>query len=573
MRSLSSTLLEAQKSPSRVPFVKVEVLDRVGGVARLRFQRHDTGSEPEHFHTATMPSDGSLIRARVDPPAGYKLYIQRTPNPTPNSDFSAWSLVTSVSNSADTALCSEGSTVLLFYVAPNQQTIYVKESNNNGQSFGSPVIVATAPSAVTWMAAGLKAGGTAALFYVRAGSLYVVKRTGGNWGTPQAWSNTLSSLIGVAAHYDQDWNVMVAGVDSSSNPGVWTTVYGDGSAQPSGTWSGLEVLTIAESGSDVTFKTPFMTQPDVHRATFVELYNGANSYSRPFWSYIAPTGTFIDNLWREPVPFQLTSSHGVAMASDSSGVWLSTPDGVWSAALDPAPLEVGPDALNIRESVSPKGGEAGIELRNDDGIYLGLGSGTLELVQKGSEVRISPGYRTSAGEEVSAGPTYWIEGWEYRRGEGGSILMLYLRDWWGILARWRARRQFAWGAGDKSVAQLLAFVMARAGLAFSAVGPSDTMSNHSPSFTIHPGETAALAVRRLLAMVPDVIIYSGFTCTSINPSAADASVYSYGTDHPALEAGYAEAAPDFNRVQVFGDGTFGEDFDWPDMPLIYDRLK
>ncbi|MEE9198210.1 MAG: hypothetical protein V3U26_00270, partial [Dehalococcoidia bacterium] len=112
-----------------------------------------------------------------------------------------------------------------------------------------------------------------------------------------------------------------------------------------------------------------------------------------------------------------------------------------------------------------------------------------------------------------------------------------------------------------------------AGLAFSAVGPSDTMSNHSPPFTIHPGETAALAVRRLLAMVPDVIIYSGSACTSINPSAADASVYSYGTDHPALEGGYADAAPDFNRVQVFGDGTFGEDFDWPDMPLIYDRLK
>ncbi|MFQ5873022.1 MAG: hypothetical protein ACE5JL_04385 [Dehalococcoidia bacterium] len=573
MRNLSATLLQAQKSPSSVPVVKVEVFDRIGGVARLRFQQHYTGSEADYFHAATMPSDGSLIRARIDS-AAYDLYIQRVATPTPTSDFSSWSLVTSVSNSGDVALCSQGSTVLLFYVAPNQQTLYVKESNNNGQSFGSPVIVATAPSPVTWMAADLKADGTAVLFYlIGAANLYSVKRSGGSWGTPQLWSNSLSAINGIAAVYYLDWNVMVVG-EKSGSPGVWTAVYGDGSAQSQDTWSGLMTLTIAESGSGISFHAPFLEKPGEYRAMFVEKYSGATSYSVPFRSFTVPSAAYVDNLWREPLPFELTSSYGVAIGYSTSEVWLSTPYGVWSAKLDPAPLDVSADVLSLREAVYPNRGEVQIELRNDDGKYYGAGSGSLDMLQKGSEVRISPGYRTSVGDEVSAGSTYWVEGWEFRWGGGSSSMTIFTRDWWGLLEQWRARRQFAWQTGEKNVSGLLIAVLARAGLDFSlGASTSTTMSNHYPAFTIHPGESAATAVRRLLAMVPDVVVFALSACTSINPQASDSSAYSYGTDHVILEARYADPAPDFNRVQVFGDSVFSENFDWTDMPLVYDRLR
>ncbi|MCH9036378.1 MAG: hypothetical protein IH860_03530 [Chloroflexi bacterium] len=212
MRSLSSALLQAQKDPSTVPYVKVEVLDRIGGIARLRFQRHYTGTEVDFFHGATMPSDGSLIRARVDSTAGYKLYVQRVASPSPTSDSGTWDLVTSVSNSADVALCSEGTRVLLFYVATNQQTLYVRESNNSGQTFGAQVIIATAASPVTWMAADIKADGTALLLYlIGTASLYAVKRSGGSWGAPVLWSNSLSSINGMAVTFDLDWNVLITG--------------------------------------------------------------------------------------------------------------------------------------------------------------------------------------------------------------------------------------------------------------------------------------------------------------------------------------------------------------------------
>ena len=74
MRTLLSALLAAQKKASGVPYVKVEVADSIGGVKRLEWQRLYSGSEPDSYHAATMPTDGSLNRCRVD--AG-SLYRQR----------------------------------------------------------------------------------------------------------------------------------------------------------------------------------------------------------------------------------------------------------------------------------------------------------------------------------------------------------------------------------------------------------------------------------------------------------------------------------------------------------------
>ena len=141
------------------------------------------------------------------------------------------------------------------------------------------------------------------------------------------------------------------------------------------------------------------------------------------------------------------------------------------------------------------------------------------------------------------------------------------------MERWRARRQFTWSAGGKNIKDLLSFVMARVGVDYSVQSSSTTMTSHYPAFTIHPGEAAAVAVKRLFAMVPDVITFSLSGFASINPLASDPSTYSYGTDHVILEARYAEMSPDFNQVQVFGTGVFSEDFEWTDMPLIYNLLR
>jgi len=65
MRTLSAPLLAAQRSPSAVPYLRVVISDRIGGIRRLAWTRLYSGSEPDGCHAAAMPGDGSLVRARV----------------------------------------------------------------------------------------------------------------------------------------------------------------------------------------------------------------------------------------------------------------------------------------------------------------------------------------------------------------------------------------------------------------------------------------------------------------------------------------------------------------------------
>ena len=42
--------------------------------------------------------------------------------------------------------------------------------------------------------------------------------------------------------------------------------------------------------------------------------------------------------------------------------------------------------------------------------------------------------------------------------------------------------------------------------------------------------------------------------------------------HRILEASYEQRSNQINRVQVFGDGVFTEDWDWEEIDLVFDQL-
>jgi len=570
MRTLSSTLLAAQKSSARLPHAKVEILDRVAGITRLNWARLYSGSEPDFHHAVAVPGDGSLVRARVNP-TSYQLYRQRVASPGPGSDFSPWTAVCPVSSASGIALASRSSHVLLFYVDTDQRTITVRESTDYGATFGSATAITTASATVGWLAAAINNSDVVCLFYSVAGTVYVIKRTGGSWGSPSAWSNSTAAIAGICCTYWGDWNLIVCGQDSAGKNKVWTCVYGDGYSQSPGSWSSLAELAAASPGSNVEFRCPYVDLPDIFRIFFVEKYTGTASYSRPYWSHSLVTAEYISNLWREPVPLNLTSNYGVAMAHGSTHAWLSTPYGVWRAPLLPSSLDVTNDVIALNAHTSPTSGKIQIDLRNDDGRY----SGPPSPIKLGSEILFSPGYRTMQGAEASSGPACWIEGWTYVCRPPSSVLRLYASDAWGLLDRWKARRQFAWAADDKSVFQLLNFIMARAGLEFSSFSYSDALVNHCPAFTISPGESGKTAVLRLLSMVPDVLFFRGNCGYVVNPQASDSSVYAYGISHAILEAEYLKRSKQANRVQVFGLPSYvvmTEDWDWEEIDLVYDRL-
>ena len=194
MKNLSSTLLEAQKSEARLPYVKVEAVDRVGGVTRLIWSRLYTGSEPDFHHAATMPGDGSLVRLRVDP-ADNGEYRQRVVNPGPESDFSIWERTWDWVHAV--ALCSHSSEVLDFHIGTDGH-LYRRESNDNGASWGTSIDMGIIPGTGSKLTADFNDGGDVALFYSVGATVYAIKRTNGNWGAPAAWTNSVSAITGLA---------------------------------------------------------------------------------------------------------------------------------------------------------------------------------------------------------------------------------------------------------------------------------------------------------------------------------------------------------------------------------------
>ena len=565
MRLLSPQLLAAQRSASAVPYLKIVISDRIGGVRRLAFSRLYTGSEPDSYHAATMPADGSLLRARV---ASGRLYYQRVTSPGAGSDFSAWTDLGAAAN-ADVALCAEGARALLFYVDAGGVALKLRESTDSGASLGAPTTVATASGAVGWLAGDVKANGDALLLYSVGATVFSVKRSGGSWGSPAAWSNSVASVTGLACFHQGDYNVVATGSDASGGAFVWTCLFGDGFSQAPNTWSPLREVTRASSGSGVSFRAPFLGQPDSFRLTFIEEYAGNQAYSRPYHTYSPATADYAANLWREPVPFNLASEFGLAIAFSSSAVWLTRPAGVWTASLATPTLDVTADVPEATTQDRPFTGRLRLVLRNDDGRYSTLPS----AVKLAAEIRVSPGYVASDGPRASDGPAYWIEAIERVSGPGEGTLVLEGRDAWSLLEGWRARRQYAWAAGEKNAFGILQFLFARAGLEFSSLGGSTEASSLYPAFTVNPSESGLTAVQRLLAMLPDVIFVRGEFGYLVEPLATEAADYAYGTGHALLAGRYADLLPGANRAQVFGNGVFAEGFDWPGVESTYDLLR
>ena len=572
MRPLSNSLLRAQRSSSAKPWVRVEALDRMAGIARLRFQRVHTGSEAEGSHALTNPADGALIRARVDPTNNHNLYVQRVSNPSPTADFTRWVSLGPASRDGDVALCSAGTDVLLFSVSSNRRTLYVRASADSGATFGQAVYVTTASSPITWLAADLKPDGTALLLYAldNAG-LYAIRRSSGSWGNTRLWSNSLSRINGVAVHYNGDWNVAVAGRDSTGRKsGVWSTVFGDGAAQTLDTWSALKPVTEAEHVSGLDFRAPFIDHPDVDRLFFIEQVTGA--HNRPFYTFTQPSASYLDNLWREPAAFDLDTAHGLAIGHTASHVWLSTANGVWSAPLNPPPLDLSRDVVSLTGDESARETTWRIALRNNDGRYSRPGEGDLALLTKGSEIRIGLGYVTESGRESSPRAPVWIDGFEHRRTDSSSTLIVRATGGWGLLAWQQARRERTWAAGEASLLDILRSVLARAGFELVTHPDHFLLNNHRPEFLIEESEPLDMVVERLMSHVPDILLGTssdGFVLRV--PSATEESSYIYGSGHGILEARYLDPVPRHSRAIVFGSTHTSDLSNWSDFPALFDR--
>ena len=581
MRSLTSTLLAAQKQPATIPYVKVEASNKIAGVVRYDWTRLYNGSEDDYFHALTMPGDGSLIRARLTLPAdSRKLYYQRVANPGPESNFSQWTYASQYNAIVVTA-ASLGTEVSIFWIKTNREIRRIK-STDYGVNWGTPELIDYSPTtAIYGLAAAYKPGGDLAIFFADQATLYVKKCVGGEWQSKSAWDKTTGDLSGVACVYDDDWNLLVSGEDSAGNFKLWSLVYGDGGDVAAGTWSALKELASAPSGGDFEYHRPFLDKPDVCRSFFVEKFTGSQSYNRPFWSHSVVGTAFTDSLWREPVPFNLSSEYGLAIAHYGDYCWLSSPAGVWRAGLTAQSLDLTADVIGVRQELGETTGRLTVELRNDSGQYATPGQGDLTVLDIGCQLDFSPGCVTASGNEVSSGQVFSLEGYQHTSAGGKASLVLQAQDGWGVVAAWRARHQFRWNkaADEMSVKDIIAFVLARVGLKLDVKSQSSVATGFYPDFTIGPDDGGRAVIQKLLYFVPDVLFIEGDKAYIVNPLTSDSSVYSYGGEHQIWEGNYRQGAWGLNRVQVEGYDTGSgkaiivDSLEWDEIDRLYDRLE
>jgi hypothetical protein len=323
-----------------------------------------------------------------------------------------------------------------------------------------------------------------------------------------------------------------------------------------------------------------MDKPDVYRGFFVEKFTGTQGYNRPSWSHSVGE-TFLDNLWREPVPFNLSSEYGLAIAHHGDYCWLSNPSGVWRAPLTAQSIDLTADVVWLREELTESGGSLAVELRNDEGQYALPGQGDLSVLDIGCQLEVSPGYWTAVGTEYSTGQTFVAQTYEHTSSGGKASLVIYASDGWESINAWTARHQFRWnkGSDQMSVKQILEFVLARVGLKLEVKSQSSVITGYYPDFTINPNNRGSTVINKLLTFVPDVLVIEGNKAYIVNPLSSDSSVYSYGVEHPIIEGRYRRGAWEFNRAQVEGYDPVADapvivdSFAWGEIDKLYDRLR
>jgi len=216
------------------------------------------------------------------------------------------------------------------------------------------------------------------------------------------------------------------------------------------------------------------------------------------------------------------------------------------------------DVLDADFTVSLSGGRLRLVLRNDDGRYH-AGSGPIALEPRG-EIQIDLGFVTTAGDELSLGPRYWVTSVVRRREGGRGTVEIEGVDGWGVLRAWRAPRQFVWAAGALQAWQVIEAIIARAGLRLLSSGSTEA-AFLQPAATVRAGQDGASAVRRILDAVPDELRPSGGAFRPFEPLASDATSYAYGLDHALIAVRSRTSGREAGWSRVLGAGLFGEAVD------------
>lgn len=539
--------------------------------------------EYDSFHTAAMPTDGSLIRLRVTEIAdSRKLYYQRITSPDEASDFSAWTYLT-IYDILAVASCAYGTNVSQFYIRLDKAILH-RESTDNGASWGSWSVIDYSPTtAINGIDAAYKSNGDITLIWNDADTLYQMQRLSASWESKAACPNALVNKTGISIFYNSDWNIIATAGASAAVKSVSQCIFGDGGSEAVGDWSAWDAIIERGTTEPFNYHAPFVRRPDTTRLYFVEEFTQAETQQRLYYSHSPAAAVFKDNAWLEPVPMNAESVYGLCPCNYGSYAWLTNANKVYRALATDDELDISSKLLimDMRQSPDIRKGKVTITVNNLAGVYN-------DFARLGDELTIGLGYKTSAGNEYSLASSFWITKYElvspswsiwrtiYPTGILGT-LVIETQDAWDFLKRYKTRRPYSWSVGTKTVLELLTFFLARAGLTFEVLSSSSAAQNFKPLFEVGRGASYRTIVKNLLKMVPDQLIFREYKAILRNPTTAEAVDWTYhniiGTAMTVFRGKYGTSAWDPNRAEVWGDTFMKMGAEWPQIQKMRDRLS
>src|SRR5262245_37666825 len=152
MRTLSSDLLAAQRAASTEPQVDVVVENSIAGIRRLDFALLDNTAQTIARHGVAVAGDGSVTRARADGAGNVKQQRGTSPG---SGAWTSWNTLTA-GVGAQVACAAKGSRVAIVYTDGAGTGIKLKESTDNGATYGAEIAVTTAAASVGGIAVAYK---------------------------------------------------------------------------------------------------------------------------------------------------------------------------------------------------------------------------------------------------------------------------------------------------------------------------------------------------------------------------------------------------------------------------------
>jgi hypothetical protein len=596
---LSPTLLAAQKSPHRLPYIEAKVYDYEQGIKRLTWTRLYEGSEPDNHHGIAFDGQGSMHRIRSG--GSGTLLRQKITSPGLSSDYSSW---TEVSTDCDgpCAIAAQGASIYIFY-RKTDNTLRKYYSHNYGQDWITGELVSYA-DVLSLAAAWWGTGDIVVCFALTSDELNGIVLD----SSDQSTSQHVKEFHGAANHIFLD-TYGIGATFNASTPGIEIVLAAKESDSPYNhydlwrtrfsstyTFMALESFLMSPEGEDITYDYPDCHLPaspqdyETTRIIAAEKFTGTTAYTRPLNCHVVRGTYWSDTTFTEPKPFlDVVSVYGLRLIADSSYWWLSMPGGLWRAPRPAAsPLDLTGDIISFSLAQSTQGiqrtqGTLMIELNNSKGHY-NVGEGLVpSLINKRSEIVLKLGYKTTAGDEAVDSGTYWVDGWEYSSNLNKSLFRLHCIDGWGLMDSWTARYQMRWNKDEvnpKSVWQILYQLLSRVGIKLTntpAKPQSSAINNFYPDFTVAPGTQGIQALNKLLSFVPDKLVFRGQEAFTKNPLADEESCYSYGTDHPIFAGQYRQAVT-LSRARSLGrddsdNRILEEALDWDFLQLAIDILE